>query len=778
MITRMSILNTDQNNNVHQQGVVLIMVLGMLSVMIIMAVSFAVSMRTERLAAGNSLDSVKANQLARTALHLAMADIYQRLHMVERETCSVDIASSQIGVSNASVYPTGRQIALNNMIWQDYPIYSIYRTNTIIQIASNSSDAVLGNYIDLTEEYGLLYNKIIKRLAIPPGYAYPPWEAITSYSTNSMQRSQISLTNDALKYIPASLISAVINADNAAGLNYWISIEATINGKTTTVGRVAYLIANCSGLLDANYVGGSNRADGAHPAEIAIEYLDEIGADKQSFINYRTANGSFETLPELAAWQPSWHPSNMFCYSASLENEWKQDWLDVKGKVDISGDATNLTEAVKRIAIINAFWASGLTNAGEAEAAYTNLIDYVDVDSYAGNEGYGFPRDLHASVEAVPMINEIMLSNTVTIVASTNYSLVNNIVVELSYPFSFSNAIPFGVELDATFTPDHPSYPNFTLPPISMSITATYSAASFKILTFTSTNYVELQALQLPPSELKWEETITRLTVKGAGQTVDQLDNSLSGTVISSLTSGTHFVSTKDKECIDPRFNWDADSSNQWSSWSDAQQSVGAVNLITMNYWSSHPDGDSTMAMEVNNRPLQSVNELDYLIYSTQAWTTIDLAKHDVLDNFCLGKTLVDRGKVNPNTTIRDVLAATFYKVQAHTNGFGTTSAGDAEIIADEIMSGKPAYGYKTLDEVQLAIYGSTNIPAYIDKMELVAKTEDLLSLRQNLFAIIIEVHLASGGNIPSNPAKQRAAAIVWRDPFRENFFVRSLIFF
>jgi hypothetical protein len=31
------------------------------------------------------------------------------------------------------------------------------------------------------------------------------------------------------------------------------------------------------------------------------------------------------------------------------------------------------------------------------------------------------------------------------------------------------------------------------------------------------------------------------------------------------------------------------------------------------------------------------------------------------------------------------------------------------------------------------------------------------------------------GGNIPKNPAKQRAVAIVWRDPFTGEMFVRHL---
>ena len=727
-----------------------------------MAVSFAVAMRTERLAAGNSLDSVKANQLVRTALHLAMADIYQRLHMVERETCTVDIANSQIIVSNAAVYPTGCQIALNNMIWQNYPIYSIYRSPTTIQIASSSNDAMAGNNLDLTKEYGLLYNNIIKRLANPAGYPYPPWEAITSHSTNSMQRCQISLTNDALKYIPACLISAVTNADAVAGSNYWINIEATVNSKTTTVGRVAYLIANCSGLLDANYVGGSNRADGTHPAEIAIEYLTEIGADKPSLINYRTANGSFEILPKLAAWKPSWHPSNMFCYSASLENEWRQSWLDVKGKVDISGGITNLTDPAKRNAIITAFWASGLTNAGEAEAAYTNLIDYVDSDF--------LPLDLHTSADAFPMINEVMFNNTVSI-DTTNYNVTSTLTVELWYPFSFNNPNSFKVDLQANISLD-PAYKGITLPGISISSNINFTPSSFLILTQTSSNSITIDPLPAaqPNSIVQWTESITKAEVSIAGQIVDKFDLPLICATTTTTTSASLQIS---KECVDPRFNWDPDSA-QWGPWTNTS-SLNDKNWETKTYWINYSIIDQDI--EVANSPLQSPNELSHLIYSTQAWITIDLANHNVNDNFCLGAPVVDRGFVNPNTTITDVLAVTFCNVQAYTNGGGVSLA-DARTIADAIISSKPIYGYKTLSEVQSVIQNSTNIPTYIDKDVLVAKTEKLLTLRQNLFVIIIEAHVASGGNIPSKPARQRAAAIVWRDPFRENIYVRSLIFF
>jgi hypothetical protein len=51
----------------------------------------------------------------------------------------------------------------------------------------------------------------------------------------------------------------------------------------------------------------------------------------------------------------------------------------------------------------------------------------------------------------------------------------------------------------------------------------------------------------------------------------------------------------------------------------------------------------------------------------------------------------------------------------------------------------------------------------------------NLINLRQNMFTVIIEAQAASGGNIPKNPARQRAVAIVWRDPYTGEMFVRHI---
>ena len=51
-----------------QQGIALVVVLGLLAMLLIMAVSFVISMRVERLAGRDVAETVKAKNMTRTAL--------------------------------------------------------------------------------------------------------------------------------------------------------------------------------------------------------------------------------------------------------------------------------------------------------------------------------------------------------------------------------------------------------------------------------------------------------------------------------------------------------------------------------------------------------------------------------------------------------------------------------------------------------------------------------------------------------------------------------------
>ncbi|MDD4352644.1 MAG: pilus assembly PilX N-terminal domain-containing protein, partial [Candidatus Gracilibacteria bacterium] len=75
----------------HNSGIALVMVLGILSVMLILAVAFAIAMRTERMAAGNYADSVRARQLVHVGIARAMADIQNNLCLPDRIVVGRDV---------------------------------------------------------------------------------------------------------------------------------------------------------------------------------------------------------------------------------------------------------------------------------------------------------------------------------------------------------------------------------------------------------------------------------------------------------------------------------------------------------------------------------------------------------------------------------------------------------------------------------------------------------------------------------------------------------------
>ena len=62
-------------NDESRQGIALILVVGMLGLMMVMAVAFAVFMRTERVAAGSFRTDVRARALLQVALSRAVASI-------------------------------------------------------------------------------------------------------------------------------------------------------------------------------------------------------------------------------------------------------------------------------------------------------------------------------------------------------------------------------------------------------------------------------------------------------------------------------------------------------------------------------------------------------------------------------------------------------------------------------------------------------------------------------------------------------------------------------
>jgi hypothetical protein len=200
-------------------GVALIMTLGLLAVLTLLAVAFAIAMRVESIAARNYANLVRARHLVYTSLTRAIDDIDR--------TC---------GGAN-------------------YPDWDLYLPNGVRDaLASGWDGSALTNICEFMS--GEATNSIAPVLLSEA-------EAVTAYWRNV-------------------LVNNMIDGSSVAQTN----------------GRIAYLIVNSSGLLDANFIGGQPRVDSETIREIDISYLMPGTAAGTFVTNRETLHRRYETLQE------------------------------------------------------------------------------------------------------------------------------------------------------------------------------------------------------------------------------------------------------------------------------------------------------------------------------------------------------------------------------------------------------------------------------------------------------------------------------------------------
>ncbi len=643
-------------------GIALVMVLGILSVMVILAVAFAVSMRTERMAAGNYANGVRARQLAHVGLSRALNDL-------------------------------ARQLGADGL---------------------NSAGG---------------------------GSICPAWSATNSfYTTNYVNTVTNLLTGEATNFVPRALWSAARVAD---GRVQWVPIVRSAD--SFTMGRVKYLILNCSGLLDANWVGGgATRGVGTNPMELALGIMPEMSA--ATFLADRQTHKRYETLDELAKLNTAFNDNvfNFTVYSYAPAGYWPTN----QPPVNLAGDENQLLS--RQTLIVNAFTNAGFLPA-DAGTLFTNLLDYVDLDS--------FPRNFETSVEPVPLISKIKCASVTGSDVDKNNITV---VFTLWYPFvagggnySFNAQISLGGGGPLVTVAD----PNVAL-----------SAGQ--------TKDISGQLIDTPAAG-PYQPVLVSAVVKSG---VNELDKLKPATPLPfNFTNDAPAVTW---ECVDPRFNYDPGNTARWGV--PVLPDQGATNGVTIKYWQDHAGCDTDAGMYVANRPLLSVGELGCLAYDV--WRTVKLygpGCNQVLNVFGMGTndtvapvTHPRRGLVNPNSNETNVLNVVF-----------------ADMPLDEYPGQDPCHRL-TPDEIgpitaQIKGHGYTNlsdigrnVTAFpstanneLQKEAFFRNTCGLLSARQNLFTIIIEAQVASGwgGVIAQNPARQRAVALVWRDPYTGEMFVRSI---
>ncbi|MDD5679544.1 MAG: hypothetical protein PHW60_16365 [Kiritimatiellae bacterium] len=697
-----------------RSGIALVMVLGILSVMLIFAVAFAVAMRTERMAAGNYADSVRARQLVHVGLARALDDL------------AVKLGANGLGSAGGGLV---------------YPPWTV--TNSYTNAYANTS---------------------------PNLYLV--------FATNTSPKA-----NEATNFVPRALWAAATNADCLGAANHWLSVDSIIsnNGVMTEsnrLGRVKYLILNCSGLLDANFVGRwpAERGLGTNPMEIAINNMPEFSSANNFIVMRNTTHYRYETLPELAALNGgcfSQYPSNFMVYSYALPGYWDAGRLTNRAPVNLAGDVSAL--ALRGTHIMAAFTNAGFTDI-QAGVLFTNLLDYVGGDSIPGGVSNSSP-DYTRSVEAVPMINEIAFRGEIV-----GPIVQNTVEFEFWYPFVNFN---FACH-------EHKFYVDYTVEGSGYSTNVKRNLNTYA----DGDGLPDLSSLPCflsyywstsdPTSGIPYKITINTVQVRDRNNNV--LDKILVSNDPIFIPLGQN---KKSFECIDPRFNWNMKDDKQWSS-ASTNVSLRMTNNATIAYWSMYSDCDKDSRMyvyaDLGDHAIKSVGELGCLAYDT--WKTIKLyGTNDmrrVMDYFAVDTNSADfvtnavwRGRINPNTREAAAMGAVFTDMPMDEYPLQTDpvpaklSAAEVSAIVVNIQSNV----YTNLSDIGLNF---TAFPASAANDELKREavfrnTCGLLNLRQNLFTIIIEAHVASGGNIPRNPVRQRAAAIVWRDPYTGEMFVRSI---
>lgn len=708
-----------------KRGVALVLVLGMLSLLLILAVAFSVTMRIERTSAGNVSYLVFTRHFIWGALSQAMEDIDADMHAggVERMCPNWNVMISAGGAeTNARI------------VWGE----ALQHIPTRYRGATNPA-----SFRDMPEENGVM-------------------------------------------------------------------------------GRFAYVVYNCSDLLDANYVGGSVRAGGTNVREIQIGVLPDM-KDSTNFALNRQSDLRYESVKELSSLHTNvWNTGPDSFVAASYYPPGYLVGSNVfNDQVYIGGDVSDLLS--RKSEIKAKLIASGIganlamlpaEQARQADCVFSNLIDYVDVDS--------IPQDLASPcTESVPMINEVVVTGRVMMAGSVATGRID-VTVEWWYPFVRPSPLNFSISAQITGTMSNTVSTNSVNFSGGGTMASGYSPGvdtkRFGKVTF----QVRPPGVQANAGDALAITTRLRaqVTVGGGSPTLANMADAVPyptntwfdivcNPVVVAGAGQTAF--TKGMDCGDPRFNWDATNKVFWMD--SSHPSLSGTSLDTTNglakFWMARavarPDEgwDTDLDMYVSDRgSLLAVGELGNLVRGTPGpmenartylYKTVRLYSttnnpafaavcgYDrVLDYFATSTNRTSmKGLGNLNTTNASILTALFSGVSLyypeHTNSMSATEASAlaGNFVAYRQVNSNLQFTNKSdvgAMEWRKIVPGRSDV----ERESAIAYTAGLVGTRQNIFTIVLAAGAASKGmgiaaksaNISQWLGYQRAIVVVWRDPY------------
>jgi len=720
-------------------------VLGFLSALVLMAVAFAIIMRTERLASRNYMDVVKARQLVHTAMAHIMAN----------------------------------------------------------EIRTNMEDQV-----------------------------YPYWDA---WPYDAGGNGEEFILSGGSNYVPWGVKVAADEADVSP--MRWYRLDDAGNGEF--VGKYAYMVVNNSGLLDANFVRGRNkpRRYGFDPGEIRATpaVLPELRSD--SLYLYQETYNRFESVAELywlgqnnaavdtngngiaqllnrraGGFSGTGHfVDNFHVYSRFPRGYADPDDLLANTNVAYIGgnpadwNINSVSNALKDL------FDEPTDPIPNFTAFYNALYDYAD-GSYVSRN----PALNTYSSKAVPMINEVIVSNQFRLVAQGTNQLLEHflyLTVETWYPF------PEDTQEGAQFQVTYSGVPQVTVLPIAftapLALQSTPPAIQHGDYDFETSTFIFNHSAVVngsgspayPPAQLGVRCVLNgTLEVQYLGAAVDRVNTGWpinTFQVIAAapaLALGGALVRLGEpaaSSANDPRINWDPSASASPLQWDRVAATQGTNNTSRLNGPADEIGLMYARSLEHSTNGIQSVGEVGFLLYdAAKPWTTVRLLGPDpdrtarVLDRLTVHTNAVRQGLVNINTRQTNALTALFYDMSMtntppRATGSGQLELDQAKALAEYTVEQNQTWGegpmvnYSDIAERwdQTAVAGVLGIPStnkfFVESV--VRNSIGLWGTRNNLFTVIVAARVFSDNYDPDNPpaneedyvvAEQRALAILWRDPF------------
>ena len=660
----------------------------------------------------------------------------------------------------------------------------------------------------------------------------------------------------------------------AATSNVWIGLHMPGEGPRIN-NQFTYIAENNSDGIDLNFafadppLGGGRlpRNIGQTPLEINwLPMWNALGltSGNDASVVYDVENslhdfvaemGRVDTIREINEYLPvamgmpasDLHKLSLFCtFSHAPEVSYHLQSDQLLEKVDLSQDPgswvadADIKVAFQRCRTIGG--ASDFSNA-EIDTLIACLKDYVDEDLTVTDPTLG-------SIESVPMVNEIVTAAELKNVSQSgdqfNYRVDGNYAFELWWPFvqedpqgrSFDFAAEMEITVDVTgddkggtsVTDSITETRNITKSGISGLLAKPFTVVTGSVpVTVNSSVVLNNSSNRLDKIKVSIKYKAIKV-VQGGGDS-DVVADGIQYAAEKSFSGLPYPIPPSDRtfkaqgiEVVDPRFNY---ALTDWKLTPSGKASIGEslpieqqVNHLTRSRWAADPHLDPNIPqgldpnnpsvfprhasqMHCRNGALALVGELGYLPY--REWRTIRLLAKDDKVYHRLGEYFMAtndfdqalaedgldsfRGKVSVNGS-SVTLASAFYhlpielypgQLTPEPLRFASDNWIKALIFGNQLVNlGRPGRSFASewdLGSVNAYRSGIFNNPAIVpvglSEFEIESffrNTMGLLTARNNVFTVMVMVQSLSNLNTPTSTI--RALATVWRDGMPTEGFV------